>query len=101
VLRYIILATIVFAGLSLACSPAMAEEPQQGSSATKIEEAQKTVVPLPTTTHRTRLSTRDRWRGKPHLRSGAAEASPSQATDVALPPANSAFLSGGVIAAGF
>lgn len=100
-LRYIILATIVFAGLSLACSPAMAEEPQEGSSATKIEEAQKTVVPLPTTTHRTRLSTRDRWRGAPYLRSGGGEALPSQATDVALPPANSAFLGGGVIAAGF
>lgn len=93
-LRYIILATIVFAGLSLACSPAMAEEPQDGSSATKIEEAQKAVVPLPTITKR--LSTVERWRGTPYLRSGAAEALPSQATDVALPPANSSFLSGGL-----
>jgi len=101
VLRYIILATIFFAGLSMACSPAMAEEPQEGSSPTKIEEAQKTVVPLPTTTQRKRLSTMERWRGAPYLRSGAAEALPGQSTDVALPPVNSGFLGGGVAQAGF
>jgi hypothetical protein len=90
----IILATIASVGLSLACSPAMAEEPQAGSSTTAIQTAQNTVVPLPTTIHHGRLSTRDRWRGKPYLRSSADETLRSHALDVALPPANSAFQGG-------
>ena len=93
-LRFIILATIASVGLSLACSPAMAEEPQKASPKTTIEKAEKTVVPLPTTTRRVRLSTRDRWRGAPYLRSSADETLRSHALDVALPPANSAFQGG-------
>jgi hypothetical protein len=93
VLRLFIIATIAFAGLSLACSPAMAEEPQEESSTTTIEKTETAVVPLPTA-HRGRLSTRDRWRGAPYLRSSADETLRSQALDVALPPANSAFQGG-------
>ena len=93
-LRFIILATIAAVGLSLACSPAMAEEPQKASPKTTIEKAEKTVVPLPTTTRRVRLSTRDRWRGAPYLRSSADETLRSHALDVALPSANSAFQGG-------
>jgi len=72
----------------------MAEEPQQDASATTIEKAEKTVVPLPTKTRRTRLSTRDRWRGAPYLRSSADENVRSRALDMALPPANPAFQGG-------
>jgi len=93
VLRLFILATIAFVGLGLAYSPAMAEEPQGEASAPTIEKAQKAVVPLPTA-HRGRLSTRDRWRGAPYLRSTADETLRSHALDVALPPANSAFQGG-------
>ena len=91
--RLFILATIAYVGLGLSFSPAMAEEPQGEVSAPTIEKAQKTVVPLPTT-HRSRLSTRDRWRGAPSLRSSADETLRSHALDVALPPANSAFQGG-------
>ena len=45
-------------------------------------------------TRRGRLSTRDRWRGAPYLRSSADETLRSHALDVALPPANSAFQGG-------
>lgn len=93
-LRLFIIATIAFVGLSLACSPARAEEPQEESSTTTIEKTETAVVPLPTTTHPGRLSTRDRWRGAPYLRSSADETLRSQALDVALPPANSAFQGG-------
>ena len=92
-LRLIIITTIAFVGLSLACSPAKAEEPQEGSSTTTIQKTETAVVPLPTT-HRGRLSTRDRWRGAPYLRSSADETLRSHALDVALPPANSAFQGG-------
>jgi hypothetical protein len=94
VLRFIILATIASVGLSLACSPATAEEPQEASSKTTIEKGEKTAVPLPTTTRRVRLSTRDRWRGAPYLRSSTDETLRSHALDVALPSANSAFQGG-------
>jgi len=93
VLRLFIITTIAFVGLSLACSPAQAEEPQDESSTTTIEKTETAVVPLPTTKSR-RLSTRDRWRGAPYLRSSADETLRSQALDVALPPANSAFQGG-------
>jgi hypothetical protein len=88
------LASIGLVALGLACSPAMAEGPQDGSTTTTIEKADKTVVPLPTTTRRGRLSTRDRWRGKPYLRSTANETLRSHALDLALPPANPAFQGG-------
>jgi hypothetical protein len=95
VFRLIILATIALVALGLAFSPAMAEEPQEGSTTATIEKAERTVVPLPSLTHNGRLSTRDRWRGRPYLRSTADETLRSQALDVALPPANPAF-NGGV-----
>jgi len=94
VYRLFILATIAFVGFGLASSAAMAEEPQGESSAPTIEKAQTAVVPLPMNTHRGRLSTRDRWRGKPYLRSSADETVRSHALDVALPPANQAFQGG-------
>ena len=94
VLRLLTLATIAFVGLGLASLPAAAEEPQTGSSATTIEKAERTIVPLPSVTHPGRLSTRDRWRGTPYLRSSANESLRSQALDVALPTANPAFQSG-------
>ncbi len=90
--RIIIFATITFVGLGLVGSSAMAEEPQGEASTTTIEKAQRTVVPLPSTTGR--LSTRDRWRGGPYLRSTADETLRSHALDVALPPANQAFQGG-------
>jgi hypothetical protein len=92
--RLLTLATITFVGMGLASSAALAEEPQGTSSATAIEQAQKTIVPLPTTSHRSRISTRDRWRGTPYLRSTADETLRSHALDVALPSANSAFQGG-------
>lgn len=93
-LRLLIIASIAFVGLGLACSPASAEEAQEGSSTAKVEKAQTTVVPLPSITHSGRLSTLDRWRGKPYLRSSADETVRSHALDLALPPANSAFQGG-------
>jgi hypothetical protein len=72
----------------------MAEEPQKASSETTMEKTETTVVPLPTTTHRVRLSTRDRWRGTPYLRSSSDETVRSHALDVALPSANPAFQGG-------
>ena len=93
VLRLITLSTIAFVGLGLASLPAAAEEPQEGSSTTTIEKAEETVVPLPART-RVRLSTRDRWRGAPYLRSSADETVRSQALDIALPSANPAFQGG-------
>jgi hypothetical protein len=89
----ITLATIAFIGLGLACSPAMAEEVQNGSSKTSIEKAEKAIAPLPAL-KQGRLSTRDRWRGTPYLRSSADETLRSHALDLALPPANSAFQGG-------
>lgn len=94
VLRLLTLATIAFVGLGLASLPAAAEEPQEGSSTTTIEQAEKTIVPLPVKTYPDRLSTRDRWRGGPYLRSSADETVRSQALDIALPSANSAFRGG-------
>ena len=94
VLRFLILSAIAFVGLSLASSPAIAEAPKTDSTKATIEQDQKTVVPLPTTSHHSRPSTRDRWRGKPYLRSSSDETLRSQAVDVALPPANSAFQGG-------
>jgi hypothetical protein len=95
VLRFFILAAIAFVGLSLAGSPAMAEEPKTESSKATTEQGQKFVVPLPTANHRARLSTRDRWRGKPYVRSSSDETLRRHALDMALPPANSAFSGGG------
>jgi hypothetical protein len=95
VLRFIVIATIACIGLSLACSPASAEGPEKASAKTtseKLEKAEKT--PLPADTRRTRLSTRDRWRGAPYLRRSTDETLRSHALDVALPPANSAFQGG-------
>jgi hypothetical protein len=89
----ITLATIAFVGLGLAGLPAMAEEAQNGSSKTSIEKAEKAIAPLPTL-KQGRLSTRDRWRGTPYLRSSADETLRSHALDLALPPANSAFQGG-------
>jgi hypothetical protein len=93
VFRLTVLATIAFVALGLACSPATAEEPQ-GKSAAKIEKAERTITPLPSLTHPGRLSTRERWRGAPYVRSTADETLRSHALDVALPPANSAFQGG-------
>ena len=73
----------------------MAEEPQGKASTTTIEKAQRTVVPLPSVNGR--LSTRDRWRGAPYLRSSADETLRSHALDVALPPANNAFQGGATV----
>jgi hypothetical protein len=92
VLRFIVIATIACIGLSLGCSPASAEEPEKASTKTTIEKAEKT--PLPANTRRTRLSTRDRWRGAPYLRRSTDETLRSHSLDVALPPANSAFQGG-------
>lgn len=91
--RLITLATIAFVGLGLAWSPAMAEKVQNGSSKTSIEKAEKAIAPLPAL-KQGRLSTRDRWRGTPYLRSSADETLRSHALDLALPPANSAFQGG-------
>ena len=93
--RLFVLATIAFIGLGLVGSPAMAEEPQGQASVTTIEKAQRTVVPLPSVNGR--LSTRDRWRGGPYLRSSADERLRSHAMDVALPPANGAFQGGATL----
>jgi hypothetical protein len=93
VLRFFIIAAVAFVGLSLASSPAMAEEPKTESSDT-IEQGQKSVAPPPAAKQRVRLSTRDRWRGKPYLRSSSDEMVRSQALDRMLPPANSAFNGG-------
>jgi hypothetical protein len=92
-LRFLILAAIAFVGLSLASSAAIAEEPKTESSKPTIEQEQKSVAPQPTTSHRARLSTRDRWRGKPYLGS-SDETLRSHSLDKALPPANSAFNGG-------
>ena len=96
-LRFFILASIACVAFSLACSPAMAEELASQPSKTTVEKA---VTPMPTATHRVRLSTRDRWRGAPYLRGSANEMLRSQALDVALPPANSAFVGGADLQAG-
>jgi hypothetical protein len=95
--RLVILVTAAFVGFGLASLPAAAEEPQEGPSQTAIEQAQKTIVPLPVKTSQVRISTRDRWRGAPYLRSSADETLRSQALDIALPPANSAFQGGTTI----
>jgi hypothetical protein len=99
VIRFLIFATVASVGLSLAPSYATAEEPQEGSSTPTIETTQNTVVPVPTTTHRKRLSTLDRWRGRPYVRSTADENLRSRALDMALPPANEAFQGGGSLGA--
>ena len=98
VLRLLTLATAAFVGFGLASLPAAAEQLQEGSSQTTIEQAQKTIVPLPVKTRQARLSTRDRWRGGPYLRSSADETLRSQALDIALPPANPAFQGGTTLA---
>ena len=92
--RLLILATIAVVVLGLASSVAVAEEPQGSSSSMAIEQVEKTIVPLPTITQRPRLSTRERWRGAPYLRSTADETLRSHALDIALPSANSAFQGG-------
>jgi hypothetical protein len=91
--RLLILPAIAIIGLSLAGLPAMAEEPET-KSATKIEQGQKSAVALPSVKQRERLSTRDRWRGKPYLRSSSDETLRFQALDRMLPPANAAFNGG-------
>jgi hypothetical protein len=92
VFRFTVLATIAVVGLGLAWSPAVAGEPQ--GEAAKIEKTERVIVPLPNLTHPGRLSTRDRWRGGPYVRSTADERVRSNALNVALPPANSAFQGG-------
>ena len=93
-LRFFMLSAIAVVGLSLPGSPAIAEAPNTDSSKVTIGQCQKTVVPLPTTSHRVRPSTRDRWRGKPHLRSCGDETLRTHALSKALPPANAAFQGG-------
>ncbi len=97
VLRLLTLATVAFVGFGLASLPAAAEEPLERSSETTIERAEKTIVPLPVKTRQARLSTRDRWRGAPYLRSSSDETLRSHALDIALPPANAAFQGGAAI----
>lgn len=92
--RLLTLATITLVGVGLASSVALAGESQGSSSSTAIEQVQKTIVPLPTNTNHPRISTRDRWRGTPYLRSTADETLRSHALDIALPSANSAFQGG-------
>ena len=92
--RLLTLATITFVGLGLASSAALAGESQGSSASTAIVQAQKTIVPLPANTHHPRISTRDRWRGTPYLRTAADETLRSHALDIALPSANSAFQGG-------
>jgi hypothetical protein len=95
VFRLLTLASIAAIGLGLAFSPAVAEEPPQEASSTKIEKSDRAIVPLPSLTHPKRLSTRDRWRGAPYLRSSSAdETLRSHALDIALPPANPSFQGG-------
>jgi hypothetical protein len=91
VLRFFILSAIAFVGLSLLSSPAIPEAPATESSKAAIEQDQQTVVALPTTSHRARLSTRDRWRGTPYLRSNRDETLRNHVLDKALFPANPAF----------
>lgn len=97
--RLFAIATIAFVSLGLACSPASAEEPQEGPAKASIEKAQRNSAFLPNISHPGRLSTRDRWRGRPYVRSTADETLRSQALDIALPPANPAF-QGGVAISG-
>jgi hypothetical protein len=99
VFRYFATATIAFVALGLAFSPAIAEEPQDGAAKTTIEKAQRNASPLPNLTTPGRLSTRDRWRGRPYVRNTADEDLRSRALDIALPPANPAF-QGGVAISG-
>jgi hypothetical protein len=99
-LRFFILASIACVAFSLACSPAMAEELVSQPSKTTVEKAEKAVTAMPTTTHRARLTTRERWRGAPYLRGSADELLRGQALDVALPPANSAFQGGAELQSG-
>ena len=85
------LAAIAIVGLSLRSSPAIAEAPATESSKATIGQDRHSVVALPTTSHRTRLSTRDRWRGTPYVRSNRDETLRNHVLDMALPPANPAF----------
>jgi hypothetical protein len=94
VLRLFLFSAIAFVALGLVSSPAIAESPRQDASEPTIEQDQKTVSRLPTTDHRAKLCTRDRWRGKPYLRSGDDETLRSHVLDTALPPANPAFQGG-------
>ena len=91
VLRFFILTAIAFVGLSLLSSPAIAEAPPRESSKTTIEQDQQSVVALPTTSHRTRISTRDRWRGTPYVRNNRDETLRNHVLDQVLFPANPAF----------
>jgi hypothetical protein len=91
VLRFFILTIIAFAGLSLLSSPAIAEAPPTEPSKATIEQDQQSVVALPTTSQRTRLSTRDRWRGAPYVRTNRDETLRNHVLDQALFPANPAF----------
>jgi hypothetical protein len=91
VTRFFILPVTAFVGWSLLSSPAIAEAPKTESSKATIEQDQKTVVALPTTSHRARLSTRDRWRGTPYVRTNRDETLRNHVLDKALPPANPAF----------
>ncbi len=84
--------TIAFViGLALAGSPALAGTPDEATDAstTRVE---KTVSPTPE--RPARLSTTDRWRGKPYVASTAGETIRAQALDKALPPANPVFQGG-------
>ena len=94
VLRLFRFPAIAFVAFGLVGSPAIAESPRKDVSEPSIEQDRKTVVRPPTTGHRAKLCTRDRWRGKPYLRSGGEETLRSQILDLALPPANPAFQGG-------
>jgi hypothetical protein len=93
--RGFILAAVVFTGLILSSAPAIAEEPKAEPSRTTIDQKPDSTVPVTTNESRVRLSTRDRWRGRPYLRSSTDETVRSHALDKALPPANHAFSGGG------
>lgn len=110
-LRLSVFSALIFVGVSLAAAPAWADEPKAGSpqvAAEKVdqtvtpiatrEEARDVVTPIPAKPPRARLSTRERWRGKPYLRSVSDESLRARALDIALPPANPAFQGGASLA---
>jgi hypothetical protein len=109
-LRLFVLTVFIFIGVSLAGAPALAEEPKAESPKAAVEQGEQTVTPVPTREMardavtplpakppRTRLSTWDRWRGKPYLRSVSDESLRARALDIALPPANPAMPGGSAL----
>jgi hypothetical protein len=107
VLRLFVFTVFICIGVSLSGAPALAEQPkaeppnaavgqleQTVTPAPTRETARDAVTPLPAKSPRTRLSTRERWRGKPYLRNVSNESLRARALDIALPPANPAFQGG-------